>query len=116
MTTTINYESGISVIQVAPMSGVFASQQYIDDKQAFIKKVINFWYVRRGNTVPLSGDQHRRAAEKLYEFYLDYRKAAQSNSLRRLGGRVLLHLYRSGSLSLARQELDLLVSPEGASQ
>lgn len=97
-----------SVIQRAPMSGVFGIKANTIDKAGFVSHVLGHWYCLLGNTIPAEGPQHIEAAERLYELYVEYRQQVE-NGLN--GGYLVLHkLYKSASIDEARHVLKELVT------
>lgn len=102
------FQNPSSVIQRAPMSGVFGISADTIDKDGFITHVLGHWYCLLGNTIPAEGPQHIEAAERLYELYVEYRQHVE-NGLK--GGYLVLHkLYQSANIDEARKVLKGLVS------
>lgn len=103
MKTLACFGNPISVIQLAPTSGVFGSSALVGDKEGFVQKVLSKWYCNPGNTVPVESMRHIEMVEQLYDFYLKYRDLSEKSS-RNLGP-VLHTLYRTGSIKEAEAVL-----------
>lgn len=102
------FHNPASVVQRAPMSGVFGIEANTIDKAGFVSHVLGHWYCLLGNTIPVEGPQHVEAAERLYEFYIEYRQLVEKGLK---GGYLVLHkLYQSASIDEARTILKELVS------
>lgn len=102
------FQNPCSVIQRAPMSGVFGIPAGTIDKAGFVSHVLGNWYCIRGNTIPAEGPQHIEAAERMYELYVEYRQQVEKGLK---GGYLVLHkLYQSASIDDARMVLKELVS------
>lgn len=91
-----------SVIQRAPMSGAFGTDDYLSDKEGFIARIMGYWLCVPGNSYPCETRAHFEFAESLFDFYVVYRKRVTSEKLR---GYPLLVLYRSGVVSEALKTL-----------
>jgi len=106
MTTMIPFHNPHSLVQCSPMSGVFGSDEYREDKELFITKVVTFWYCRKGNTIPVEGPQHLDMAAQLHDFYLKYcQLKRQSPELSKHFGSILHRLYTTGSITEAETQL-----------
>lgn len=106
----INFSNPASVIQVAPMSGVFGSAAFLEDKQEFVNRVIAKWYCHLANTIPCETYAHLEQAEQLHDFYLTYQEARKATG--KNFGRVLHRLYVTGSIKEAEKTLKKCCSTE----
>jgi hypothetical protein len=100
------FQNPASVVQRSPMSGLFGSSAYADDKAGFVSHLLGYWYCIHGNTIPCEGPQHIAAAERLYDFYRAYRE--QVNRGLKGGHLVLITLYRTASIEDAKAVLSQL--------
>lgn len=67
--------SPLSVSQLSPMTGVYSGSTHINDRQGFIDRVMEKWASQRNAHSSLQSIQHYQTAERLYDFYLEFRKA-----------------------------------------
>lgn len=100
------FQNPASVIQRSPMSGVFGSSKFLEDKEGFVSKLLGHWYCIQGNTISVEGPQHIKAAEDLHEFYRVYRQQVEGG----LKGYhlAIYKLYQTGSIEQANQMLKTL--------
>lgn len=96
-----------SVIQRAPMSGAFGTDDYLCDKEGFIAGIMAHWLCHSANKYTCETIHHLESAESLFDYYLAYRKKAKSEKWR---GSVLLILYRTGDVSKALNENEVGMS------
>ena len=105
------FSNYISVVQRSPMSGVYNTPDL--DRDEFVNRVLGYWYTRKGNTLPVESVRHLEEAERLYDFYLVYRKAKRNPIpiAKKAGGVDILaatlcqNIYREGSIKNAIERL-----------
>lgn len=102
----IPFQNPASVVQRSPMSGVFGSSKFLEDKEGFVSKLLGHWYCIQGNTISVEGPQHVKAAEKLFDFYRVYRQQVERGL--KSYHLVLYKLYQTGSIDEAIKVLKAL--------
>lgn len=75
MVATAQLRQPDSVIRLAPMSGVFASDGYVGQPDRFQDALLGFWATQHNNSIPVAPDAHEDAAASLHGLYADYREA-----------------------------------------
>lgn len=98
MSALLPFSHPLSVVQRSPMSGVFATDAYLESKEDFVLTVLGKWIANPGNAVSCETLEHLAALDPLFEFYLAYRAKVKSEKLR---GLPLLVLYQTGEVSKA---------------
>jgi hypothetical protein len=99
-----NFGDPASVIKYAPTTGVFASDEFLGDREGFAVRVISKWYNIPGNTLPVESSEHLARAESLFPLYETIR-ANGDRLYGKLGG-ILGCMNQTGSVSEAKKLLD----------
>lgn len=108
MKTLLPLNNPQSLVQLAPASGAFGNSKLVGDKQSFVDKVVGKWYCHPGNTYTLETDAHQEQAERLYDFYVEYRAVATGSSAKLWP--VLKTLHQTGSIDQAKSVLTQLAA------
>ena len=104
MATEAQLRDPSSVLRLAPMSGVFATDHYLENPLAFRDALLGFWGTQRNNTIPVAPDAHEDAADSAYGFYEAFREADHAGVTRLL--EPLAALGKTGDVSLAHALLE----------
>lgn len=99
MVATAKLRQPDSVIRLAPMSGVFACDDYLGRPDQFKDALLGFWATQHNNTIPVAPDAHEEAAASLHPLYADYREAVHEGVPR--AWEVLRALNQSGDVDQA---------------
>ncbi|WP_300500860.1 hypothetical protein [Marinobacter sp.] len=107
----INFSDPSSVVRFAPTTGIFASNEFLKDREGFVSRVLGKWYNVKGNTLTIEPETHENEAEALFDLYVDIRSNAAKLSRTGLG-LILGTLNKTGSIDKARKILRAAISED----
>lgn len=93
-----------SLICLAPASGVFSSDDHLDNRAGFTARVLTHWHNTSGHTIPEESEKHELITDDLYELYHAYRTNAQTLPQSALA-QILETLNETGSIEQAFDKL-----------